>query len=138
MSDLKALAQRMFTEVFNEGNLATADELVDESFVEHEEFPGVTPDKAGFIAFVSATRSAFPDVSFDAVAMVAEGDEVWAQITIRGTHEGDFLGIPATGRRIEVPAVDRIRVRGGKIVEHWGVMDTFVMMQQLGVVPDAP
>ena len=138
MADLKALVQRLYTEVFNEGNLATVDELVDESFVEHEEFPGVTPDKAGLAAFVAATRTAFPDLSFETEAIVTDGDEVWAQVTMRGTHAGEFLGIPATGRSIAVPAVDRIRFVDGKLVEHWGVMDRFVMMQQLGLVPDAP
>ena len=137
MADNKALTQRFIDEVFNQGNLATVDELVDDGFVEHEEFPGISADKAGLKTFVTTLRDAFPDLSFEIVAMVADGDEVWIQNISRGTHKGEWMGIPATGKSIEVQAIDRVRVRDGRMVEHWGVTDVMTMMQQLGVVPDA-
>lgn len=68
--------------------------------------------------------------------MISDGDEVWAHIVMSGTHEGEFLGIPASGRRLDVPTVDRIRIRDGRAVEHWGVTDNLLMMQQLGVIPE--
>jgi steroid delta-isomerase-like uncharacterized protein len=121
MADTKALTQRFYSEVFNKGDLDVLDELVDDGFVEHGEFPGIPPGKEGLKAFVTTTRAAFPDLVFDVEAMVAEGDEVWVHVVIRGTHQGEFLGVPATGRTIEVATIDRIRLRNDKAVEHWGV-----------------
>lgn len=135
MADNKALAQRFINEVFNQGNLATIEELVDDGFVEHEEFPGISADKAGLATFVTTLRDAFPDINFEIVAMAADGDEVWIHNISRGTHKGEFMGVPATGNSIEVAAIDRVRVRDGRMVEHWGVTDVMTMMQQLGVVP---
>jgi predicted ester cyclase len=88
--------------------------------------------------FVKQTRAAFPDLEFVLGAAVEEGDEVWAHVTINGTHRGEFLGVPGTGKKVSVPAIDRIRVREGKAVEHWGVTDVMSMMEQLGVVPPGP
>jgi steroid delta-isomerase-like uncharacterized protein len=136
MADHKALTQRFYTEVFNKGDLDALDELVDDGFVEHEEFPDIPPGKEGLKVFVTTTRTAFPDLRFDVEAMVTEGDEVWVHGVMRGTHQGEFLGIPATNRKIEVATIDRIRIRNDKAVEHWGVTDTLTMMQQLGVVPE--
>jgi len=76
VADNKALAQRFINEVFNQGNLATIEELVDDGFVEHEEFPGISADKAGLATFVTTLRDAFPDINFEIVAMAADGDEV--------------------------------------------------------------
>jgi steroid delta-isomerase-like uncharacterized protein len=136
MADHKALTQRFYTEVFNKGDLDALDELVDDGFVEHEEFPDIPPGKEGLKVFVTTTRTAFPDLRFDVEAMVEEGDEVWVHGVMRGTHQGDFMGVPATGRSIEVATIDRIRIRNDKAVEHWGVTDTAAMMQQLGVIPE--
>jgi predicted ester cyclase len=72
------------------------------------------------------------------VAVVTEGDEVWAQTMIRGTQQGEFLGVPASSRRVEVAGIDRLRFRDGKVVEHWGVTDILSLMQQVGAVPQAP
>jgi len=138
MPDLKDLGRRFYDEVFVKGDLAVLDELVDDGFVEHEPFPGLGSDKAGLVEFVQLMRRAFPDVSVEVIAMTTEGDEVWSQAVMRGTHDGEFMGIPATGRSIEVAMIDRVRVRDGKAVEHWGITDTLSMMQQLGVVPETP
>lgn len=138
MADLKALCQRFYDDVMTKGDLEALDELVDEAFVDHEEFPGLSNDKAGMITWLTMMREAFPDFSMEVVAMVNEGDEVWAQAVVRGTHQGEFMGIEPTGRSVEVPAIDRVRLVGDKAVEHWGVTDTLLMMQQLGVVPEEP
>jgi steroid delta-isomerase-like uncharacterized protein len=134
MADPKTLAARFYSEVFSKGDMAVLDELVDDALVEHEELPGITPDKAGLVEFVRSTRESFSDFSAEVVAMVQEGDEVWVQGLMRGTQTGEFLGIPATGRPIEVGFFDRVRVRDGRAVEHWGLTDTMALMQQLGVI----
>ncbi len=138
MADLKALTRRIYDEVFTKGDLALADELVADDFVEREEFPGLSADKAGFVAWLTMMRNAFPDLSMDVAVMASDGDEVWAQAVMRGTHQGEFMGIPASGRSLEVPVMDRIRFRDGTVVEHWGISDSLGMMQQLGVVPEQP
>ncbi|MGH8983514.1 MAG: ester cyclase [Acidimicrobiia bacterium] len=136
MADLKALTRRFYDEVFTNGDLSVLDELVDDGFVEHEAFPGMSNDKAGLRDWIRMMHEAFPDVSMEVVALAGEGDEVWAQAVMRGTHKGEFMGIPASGKSVEVPTIERVRIRNGKAVEHWGVTDTLTMMQQLGVVPE--
>lgn len=138
MAELKALAQRFYDEVMAKGDLNALDALVDDTFVDHEEMPGLTNDKAGVRDFVTMVRDAFPDLSVEVVAMAVDEPEVWAQVVMRGTHRGTFMGIPATGRAVEMPMFDRVRFRDDRVVEHWGLSDNLLMMQQLGVVPEEP
>ena len=81
--------------------------------------------------------SAFPDVNYSIDDMVAEGDKTVIRCTIQATHKGTFMGIPATGKRIVVKAVEIDKIVRGKIVEAWGFSDSQGMMNQLGVVPGA-
>jgi steroid delta-isomerase-like uncharacterized protein len=134
--DLKALARRFYDEVINQGNLEALDELVADDLVEHQEMPGMPPGKEGVYAFVTTFRTAFPDLHAEIQGIVADGDEVWVHAVMTGTHNGDFLGIPPTGKAFSVVAFDRVRVRDGKAVEHWGASDDLGMMTQLGVVPE--
>ena len=66
---------------------------------------------------------------------VAEGDKVVTRKTFNGTHKGDFMGIPATNKRVEFGIIDIMRVSNGRIAEHWAVADLMSMMQQIGVIP---
>jgi len=134
----KALARRFYEEI-NKGNLAIIDELVADNLVEHEEIPGVEPTKAGVRQWMTLVRVAFPDFRMVQEDMVAEGDKVFIRARMTGTHKGEFMGIPATGKQIDVPFADIVRVAGGQAVEHWGITDTGAMLQQLGVAePPAP
>ena len=134
--DPKALARRFDAEVINGKNLDVLDELIDDDLVEHQEMPGMPPGKEGVRAFFTAFHGAFPALHADIQGIVSEGDEVWFYAVMTGTHQGELLGIPATGKQISVTMVDRVRVRDGKAVEHWGVSDDLGMMTQLGVVPE--
>ena len=81
-------------------------------------------------------RSAFPDLKATIEDTIAEGDKVVIRMTWRGTHTGgEFMGIPATGKSVSIGVIDIIRISGGKAVEHWGQMDSMLMMQQLGAIP---
>jgi predicted ester cyclase len=80
-------------------------------------------------------RAAFPDGVMTIEDMIAEGDKVATRKTYRGTHQGQFLGIPPTGRHISVGLIDMMRLVDGKVVEHWNVGDDLSMLQQLGVLP---
>jgi len=127
--------KRFYDEVVNQGNLKLIDELVAAEFVEHEELPGMKPGREGLKEFFTMFRAAFPDLQFQINDLVAKGDKVWAYITIRGTHNGQFMDMAATGKKIEIKGFDLIRLANGKAVEHWGLTDTMTMMQQLGAIP---
>ena len=128
----KAAVLRFYGEM-SKGNVGIIDEMVADDFVEHDEFPGLTPNKDGVRQFFQAMRAAFPDLEMIAEDMVAEDDKVFVRARMRGTQRGEFIGIPATGRQIDVPMGDFVRFKDGKVVEHWGATDTGMMMQQLGV-----
>jgi steroid delta-isomerase-like uncharacterized protein len=125
-------------EAINGGNLDHVDEIVGDDFVEHEEFPGFPPTREGVKQLFAAAREAFADFRMDAQQYVEEGDLVVAWVQMTGTQRGEFMGIPASGNAIELSLADMVRVRDGKIVEHWGVSDTLLMMQQLGAIPAPP
>jgi hypothetical protein len=88
--------------------------------------------------FRGAFLNAFPDCQFTSDDMIAEGDRVATKKTFSGTHTGEFNGIAATGRHVSITFVDILRLRDGKLVEHWLSMDQLSFMQQLGVLPTKP
>jgi steroid delta-isomerase-like uncharacterized protein len=134
--DNKALMRRFYDEVVAQGNVDLIDDMLAEDFVEHEEFPGITPDRAGVKQFFTMLRAAYPDIRMTAEDLIAEGDKVVARISITGTHQGEFMRVPATGKQITVPAVDIVQFRDGKATAHWGVTDGLTWMQQLGAIPE--
>lgn len=131
----KALLSRMIQEVFSKGKTSLIDELFAPGFVEHEELPpGIPPGREGVKQIVSLFRSAFPDLKVEIDDTIADGDKVVIRSTWSGTHKGEFMGIPPTGKSVSFGVIDIVRFAGGKAVEHWGQMDSMRMMQQLGAV----
>ncbi len=131
----KDTMQRFYNEV-NAGNLAIIEELISEDLIEHDEFPGIEQSRAGVKQFFEMSRAAFSDMRLRVTHMVAEGDTVMAYGFFEGTNDGEFMGMPATGRHVSVPIADVVRFGAdGLAAEHWGATDTGLMMQQLGVVP---
>jgi steroid delta-isomerase-like uncharacterized protein len=135
MADYKSMAQRWYSEVMNEGKEELIDELCADSFVDHDPLPGTSPDRDGIHDFVKQVRSAFPDLKTTIDDMLVEGDEIAVRSTFRGTHEGDFMGMPATGKKVEVSNYDFVRFENDHAVEHWGTIDSAALMEQIGVVP---
>ena len=133
--DGKAVLRRFYDGV-NDGNLGVIDELIADDFVEHEEFPGLEPSKEGVKQFFAIFRSAFPDLRMEAHEVLAEGELLCARSTMSGTHQGEFMGMPPSGKRFEIEGFDMLRVHDGQCTEHWGVMDAMAMMQQLGAMPE--
>ena len=132
--DVIALSERIY-EIFNTGDVDRADELLAEDVVDHQAMPGIPPGRAGFKVIVTMFRAAFPDLHFTIEDRFAREDAAVLRFTMTGTHQGDFMGIPPTGRRVEVAGADLIRYADGRAVEHWGYMEEGLMMQQLGVAP---
>ncbi len=132
----KALARQLVEEVLNRGNIGQVDALLTPDFVEHEELPpGVPSGRDGLKAMTVMLRSAFPDFEATIDDVVAEGDMVVLRMTWTGTHKGEFMGVPPTGKSVSFGVIDIIRVAGGKFVEHWGLSDVMGLMQQLGAMP---
>jgi steroid delta-isomerase-like uncharacterized protein len=130
-----AVVRRNTEEVQGKGDYNLFEQLFAQDFVDHTPQPGGTPDRQGALRLYKTLRSAFPD--FHAVIhwQVADGDLVTTFKTYHGTHEGSFLGIAATGKKISFETVDAMRVRNGQIVEHWGVANLYKLMEQLGALP---
>ena len=131
----KAIIRRIVEEIQNRDNLALIDELLAPNFVNHTPAPGLPPDREGIKQLLSMFRAAFPDGSMTIEDMVAEGDKVVSRKTYRGTHQGEFMGIPPTGKHVTVGLIDIMHIVDGKVVEHWNVGDDLSMLQQLGVLP---
>jgi steroid delta-isomerase-like uncharacterized protein len=135
----KALVRQFVDEVFNRGNMSVVDYLFAPDFVEHEELPaGIPNDREGVIQLAAMLRSAFPDFKATIDDIVAEDDKVVIRQTWTGTHKGEFMGVPPTGKSVSIGVIDIIRMADGKCVEHWGQMDSMGMMQQLGAIPAGP
>ena len=131
----KALLSRMIKEVFNQGKISLLDDFLAPGFVEHEELPpGIPPGREGVKQLFSLFRSAFPDLKVNIDDTIADGDKVVIRCTWSGTHKGEFMGVPPTGKSVSFGVIDIVRFAGGKAVEHWGQMDSMRMMQQLGAV----
>lgn len=133
MSDTsKAHCMRIYNEVFNEGKLDVVDEVIAADAIDHSPPPGSTGDTRNDLKeFARAFRDAFPDARFTVREMIAEGDLVAAYATFEGTHQGEFMGVPPTGKRVSMEFMDLIRVVDGKCTEHWGVVDVASLMQQI-------
>jgi steroid delta-isomerase-like uncharacterized protein len=135
-----AKTMRSTYERITAGDISGFGELMAEDFVEHEEVPGLAPTKAGVLDYFRVLRAAFPDLRMDVDDLIASGDKTVARVRVTGTHRGEFMGVPPTGRRVEVQLIDIMRFNDdGLVHEHWGVVDLLSLMQQLGVMPaDAP
>ena len=133
----KAVVRRNTEEVQSRGNFDVFEELFADDFVDHTPQPNTTPDKDGVRRLYHTLRAAFPDFHADIHWQVADGELVTTYKTYHGTHQGTFLGVAPTGRKIHFETVDVMRVHNGRITEHWGVANLFSLMQQLGAWPTA-
>lgn len=120
----KAVVRRLWEEVWNQNNLNVCDEIFDNEYAEHEK------------RFAPKMRMAFPDLHFTVEDMIAEDHKVVTRLTLTGTHQGEFMGIAATGKSIKVTGTWIHRLSDNRIVEgrEWGEWDALEMMKQLGAV----
>ena len=121
MEDNKVMVRRLM-EAINEGNLDIVDELFSPMLAR--------PAKRSFTAF----RTAFPDWRMEIAELVAEGNTVVGRFRCSGTNQGEYKGMPPTGKRMEVDEVYFLRVEGGKFVDFWGLEDDLLRLRQLGLL----
>ena len=133
----KALYRSFVEEIINKYKINEMGKFIAEDFVDLTPPPGIDlePGLAGMQKMMGMFLSAFPDLHSTIDDLVAEGDKVVGLMTTTGTHKGDFMGIPATGKQINFKEIHTVRIVNGKAIEHWGIAEDLKMMQQLGVVP---
>jgi steroid delta-isomerase-like uncharacterized protein len=135
VTDLRNFMVR-FVDFINTADPALAQELVAQDARFHvpgQPEPLIGP--GGYLAIIGMMRSGFSNIQWQIEELVAEGDTVAARFTMRGTHDGTFMGVPASGRPIQVQAMNFYRLADGKIVEEFGQPDMMALMMQIGAIP---
>lgn len=133
--NLKLLADKVWEEVWRQGNLDRMEELFAPDFVRHDpgrELRGVEQNRQ----FIASLRTAFPDGRFTVEDQIAEGDRVAVRYRFEGVHLGDFQGAPPTRKRVRYSGILIYRIAGDKIVEQWTEFDLLGFLRQLGVLPN--
>jgi steroid delta-isomerase-like uncharacterized protein len=130
----KAILRQVYEAAFHQKNLDALDEVIASDSIDHNLTPEQPSGLEGAKQVFSSFHSAFPDLQVNVEDMIAEGDKVVARLSVRGTHQGEFIGIAPTGNQVTFTGIDIVRIADGKIVERWGNFDDLGMMQQLGVM----
>ena len=134
----RAIIHRYFEDIWNQGILAVADEIISPDIIIHDSFASsgtYGTGATGFAQFVGKFRNAFPDFHVTLDDEIIEDDKVVVRWTMNGTQRGPLGKIPPTGKQINVAGVDIFRIAGDKIAEWWIYFDALVMLQQLGLLP---
>lgn len=129
------LFRTVVAEFFNRHDPAAADRFYAADYLQHS--AGVPAGREGLKAFFTTVFTAFPDLVVTVDHLRAVDDRVFAFCTYRGTHRGEFLGVPATGRAVEFRTANIQRVAGGRFAEHWELVDMQAMLVELGVLRPA-
>lgn len=133
----KQLVETFIQELFTEGDLDAVDRYLDPNFVNHDApFPGAPDGPEGMRLAGAMFRQALPDWHSDIDQLIAEGDLVVEQFTASGTHRGELMGAPPTGKTLVLTGIQVFRIAGNRIVERWGRLDEVGLLRQLGLIPD--
>ena len=137
MTDLKDLNRRFYKDVFENHDVDAVDRYLVEDVVEHFRPPvgELPPGRAGVKQLLTVYLDAFAPMTVEVHDQYVDGDTVIARLTFHGTHNGEFAGLPPTGRRLAVESIDITRFEGDRMVEHWGQLDSLGLLTQLGAVP---
>jgi len=131
LKDMKAKFRLVYDEILNNGKIDLFDEICSTDFVKHTMTPGESYGIEGSKQSVLMLRKAFPDIKYNVEDMFGEADKIVARWSAKGTHNGDFMGIPPTGKQVVFSGIEIIRVKDDKAVEEWEELDRAGLMQQL-------
>lgn len=131
----KAAARNLIEKGLNQKDLTALDEYFSPGLTDHALPPGLPAGLEGRKMFASALLAAFPDLQVHIEDLVAESDKLVTHYSVRGTHNGELMGIPRTGKQISISGIAIDRFEDGQSIEHWELFDQMGMMQQLGVIP---
>jgi steroid delta-isomerase-like uncharacterized protein len=135
MQTTPSIIQHIFDKAFNEGDLTVIDELVSPDYLAHNSFGGAPNGPQGLKWLIAMFRIAFPDFKCKVEDEIREGNKLSAHWTMRGTHNGLFLGNLPTGRSVVVLGIIFARIENGRIAEDWLLIDQLGILQQLGLIP---
>lgn len=135
LEENKAVVLRMTEELYNKGNIESADQFFAGAYIHHDPASPHVTDLAGLKETLRAFRAACPDLHITSDELLADGDKVTKRWTLHGTHTADLGGLPPTGRRITLSGLELFRLANGKIVESWVAYDNLSLLQQLGAIP---
>lgn len=136
--DNKRIVQRFYEEVMNQGNVAALDEVMDVNFIDHgEALFGSPQGREALRQGIVMTHNILPDLHVSFEEIMAEDDLVGVRGTMRCTHQGPFLGVPATGHELSWKGLSIFRIANGKIVERWFNSDSVNIVRQLGLAPSS-
>jgi steroid delta-isomerase-like uncharacterized protein len=125
-------------QLLSDGDVDGFAQLLADDFVEHDEMPDLPPTKDGVIELFRTYLAAFPDLHMEAVEILPSANKTVARVTTSGTQKGEFMGMPPSGRRVEVQMIDIMEFDdAGLVCGHWGVIDMLSMLQQLGAIPES-
>jgi predicted ester cyclase len=133
--EYKTALQNLIGEGFNKKNLTAFDAYFSPALIDHALPPGLPAGFEGRKVFVSAFITAFPDIHIHIEDTVAEGNKLVTRWSAHGTHKGDLMGVPPTGKEVSITGTAIDRFENGQSVEHWEIIDQLGLMQQLGVIP---
>jgi predicted ester cyclase len=131
----KDLINLMIEEIQNKGNIDLVYEIFSEDFVNHTPPPQMANDRNGMRQLFSMVYTAFPDGRITIDDQISDGKKVWTRKSFRGIHTGNFGSIQPSGKLITYEVIDILSIEGGKITEHWSVLDRYNLLRQLGVIP---
>jgi steroid delta-isomerase-like uncharacterized protein len=124
-------------DLLNKGDVDGFGALLADDFVEHEEMPGLEPSKEGVLELFRGYLTSFPDFNMQVEEILTSGDKAVARATVTGTQDGEFMGIPPSGRQVTTQLIDIMRFDdAGQVCEHWGVVDMLSLLQQVGAIPE--
>jgi steroid delta-isomerase-like uncharacterized protein len=133
----ETLIHRIFEKAFNQGDLAVVDEVFSPDHFAHNSITRVPNGPQGFKLLITMLRNAFPDLHCTVDDEIHEGDKFSARWTLHGTHRGQFMGNPPTGKQVSVPGIIFGRTENGRIIEDWTMIDQMSILQQMGIIPPA-
>lgn len=132
----KQLVEAFIQDLFTKGDLDAVDRYLDPAFVNHDPpFPGAPEGPEGMRQAAAMFRQALPDWHSEVEQLIAEGNTVVEVFTAGGTHHGELMGVPGTGKLLAIRGINVFRIAGGRIVERWGRLDQLALLQQLGLAP---
>lgn len=135
LEEMKAFVKRHDNDVINRNDLSVLETDISPNYVDHAALPGFSPGPAGSKAMLSMIHGAFPDLRATIEDVIAEGDKVVVRKSWTGTHEGEFMGVAPTGKRVKFEGIVIWRIEAGQLAERWASIDRFGLMEQLGVLP---
>jgi steroid delta-isomerase-like uncharacterized protein len=136
MTDSNKTIVHLYTEAFNNRDLSIIDEIVADNFVDHHYPPDLPPGPEGVKQWYNMLFTAFPDGRALIEDVIAEENKVVIRYQLLGTHEGDFMGIPATGKQFSMTSINIVRIVDGQLVESWETDDRLGLLQQLGLLDE--